>query len=366
MKVVYSPEHEKHDPGLEFRSSALGMVEHPERPVRARSILASLQNSDLFEIVVPEPCALEVLRVVHDAGMLAFLQRCSEYLQKAAAHPSCRSDAVVDRDRCLCGQSHARPRAIIPDSFALRRLDRKPATLLDQAGYYCSDAQTPIVVGTWDAAVAAVSCALTGAKLLLAGERTVYAVCRPPGHHAGRDYYGGYCYLNNAAIAAYHLSQQGKVAVLDIDYHHGNGTQDIFYDSDRVLFVSLHADPNYAYPFYSGYEDEMGTGKGRGCNRNYPLAKDMGEAGYLEVFERAMADVTDFNPDSLVVSLGVDTAAGDPIGDLGLSVEAFREMGAGVGAIGKPIVTLLEGGYGVETASLRSASARAFLLGKND
>jgi acetoin utilization deacetylase AcuC-like enzyme len=203
--------------------------------------------------------------------------------------------------------------------FALRGLDRRPEDPVRQVGYYCFDPQTP----------------------LLEGDRLAYALCRPPGHHAGRDYYGRYCYLNNAALAAQRLLSRGRPAILDLDYHHGNGTQDIFYDSAEVLFVSLHADPNSSYPSFSGYREQRGSGAGLGFNLK----------------------IRAFQPDYLVVSLSVDTVQGDPVGGLQLPVESFPGLGKMIGSLALPSLVVQEGGYSLR---LCGACVTGFLAGLSD
>ena len=188
----------------------------------------------------------------------------------------------------------------------------------------------------------------TGADLLLSGTKAAYALCRPPGHHAGRALYGGYCYLNNAALAAARLSQHQPVAVLDIDYHHGNGTQDIFYDTDRILFISIHADPNHAYPFFCGYAEEEGVGAGLGLNRNLPLSARVDDSQYLQVLDHALETVQAFSPIYLVVSAGADIYRDDPLGNFDLSLEAFAHIGERIADLHLPTLVVQEGGYHIE------------------
>jgi acetoin utilization deacetylase AcuC-like enzyme len=242
--------------------------------------------------------------------------------------------------------------SMLPSGFPARamRQDRIPAGINGRMGYYAFDAGTPIVEGTWDAALAAAQCALTAAALVAEGERSVYALCRPPGHHAGRSVYGGYCYLNNAALAAQHLRDLGssKVAILDVDYHHGNGTQDIFYARDDVLFVSIHGTPDTEYPYFLGYADERGSGAGEDCTRNYPLPGGTGWTAYQDALERALDDIARFGADALVVSLGVDTFEGDPISAFRLQAGDFPLMGTMLARLQLPTVFVQEGGYAVE------------------
>jgi acetoin utilization deacetylase AcuC-like enzyme len=193
-----------------------------------------------------------------------------------------------------------------------------------------------------------------------AGERSAYALCRPPGHHAAAAMYGGFCYLNNAAIAAQWLRQQcgERVAVLDIDYHHGNGTQMIFYADPSVLFCSLHADPNEDYPFYWGGPDERGAGAGLGYNRNWPLPLGTDDAGYLAAVDDALAVIADYAPEYLVVSVGFDTAVGDPVGGFTLTPGGLAAVGEAIAALGLPAVLVQEGGYRLD---MLAANSLAFL-----
>ncbi len=329
MKIIYSEKHNRHAPPYQFLGGR--MAPYPEVPERAERILQALNARGVAEVVFPRAFSPDAVRAVHDPGYL-------HYLEHAYA-------AWVDAG----GTSEA---GLTPDTFAMRSLKGKPDTLIHQAGYYCFETQTPILEGTYGAAWASAGCALTGADLLLEGERAAYALCRPPGHHAGRDVYGGYCYLNNAAIAAMRLSREGRVAILDIDFHHGNGTQDIFYDSNEALFVSIHADPNRKYPYFSGFADEQGQGEGRGFTRNFPLEAGVDEARYLEVLNLALDAIRAFEPAFIVVSLGVDIYQGDPLGDFELSVEAFTRIGERLGQTALPALLVQEGGYDLETVGV--------------
>ena len=264
--------------------------------------------------------------------------------------------------------------AVLPGVLAVRWMARLAENPLAAPGYYAFDLSAPIVAGTYRAARAAANVALTGAALLDAGQRAVYALCRPPGHHAGRDMCGGYCFLNNAAIATEYLlrttnnrhrdketRRQGdtgadlhrssfivhrseRVAVLDIDFHHGNGTQQIFYERDDVLFVSIHADPARHYPYFSGYADEQGVGAGEGCTHNFPLPLGTGWDAYAPALDAATTVIRRFGPDGLVVSLGVDTAAED-YDTFQLVGPDFARIGEAIGALGLPTVLVQEGGY---------------------
>jgi acetoin utilization deacetylase AcuC-like enzyme len=228
--------------------------------------------------------------------------------------------------------------------------DRVPEAIDGKLSYYSFDAGTPLTAGTWDAATAAVDVALTGVELLLAGERSAFALCRPPGHHASADAYGGYCFLNNAAIAAQALRDGGleTVAVLDVDYHHGNGTQLIFDSRADVVFASLHGDPRQEYPYFLGYEDEHGSGDGLGATRNFPMPWGTGFDAWSAALDEACRWIDGHRAEAVVVSLGVDTYAGDPISQFELASTDFPAVGARIAAMGRPTLFVLEGGYATE------------------
>jgi acetoin utilization deacetylase AcuC-like enzyme len=216
-------------------------------------------------------------------------------------------------------------------------------------GLYSMDSGTPLTAGTWVAAKTGADCAVNAAHALRLGERATFALTRPPGHHAGADFFGGYCFLNNAALAAQHLLDDGaaKVGILDIDYHHGNGTQSIFYRRNDVLFTSIHADPRTDYPFYLGHADETGEGAGAGYNMNLPLAAGSSTADWFAALETACIKLASYAPQALVVSLGVDTFAGDPISHFGLQSADFLRIGERIAHLGLPTVFVFEGGYAV-------------------
>ena len=258
----------------------------------------------------------------------------------------------------------------IPDTYLLgaypgpMTLGGLPAAAHHRLGAYLFDTATPIVAGTWGAALAAADVALTAAERVVGGAQLAYGLCRPPGHHAARGMLGGYCYFNNAAIAAEWLRRDGgahRVAILDIDYHHGNGTQQIFWERGDVLYLSLHADPARAYPYYSGYASETGGGDGSGRNRNWPLAAHTALDGYATALAESLSLVTIFAPDApLVISAGFDTFESDPIGDLALHTPDYGEIGRMIAALGMPMIVLQEGGYAVEALG---ANALALLNG---
>jgi acetoin utilization deacetylase AcuC-like enzyme len=237
------------------------------------------------------------------------------------------------------------------------RLERIDARL----GLYSMDASTPIAEGTWESAYWSCQTALSALDAVLGGEPAAFGLCRPPGHHAGADYMGGYCYLNAAAVAAEAAVAAGRrVAILDIDYHHGNGTQDIFYARGDVLFVSIHADPVTDYPFYWGHADECGEGDGEGATLNLPLPRGSDMAAYSPALDAALARVAGFAPDLLLCSYGADTFAGDPISFFGIETDDYAGTARRIASLKLPTVLLMEGGYAVDALG---ANVAAFLSG---
>jgi acetoin utilization deacetylase AcuC-like enzyme len=325
MHVVHSPLHARHDGGVELHRGAL--VPSYESPARVDHILRAVQAAGL-PVVTPRDVALDALHAVHDAAFV-------EFLRTAYAR----------------WQAEGRGGSMLPSGFPARSLrqDVVPAGINGAMGHYAFDAGTPIVAGTWDAAFAAARCALTAAALVSEGARASYALCRPPGHHAARSVYGGYCYLNNAAIAAQALRNAGaaRVAVLDVDYHHGNGTQDIFWTRGDVFFASLHATPDTEYPYFLGYADETGAGDGAGCNLNLPMPRGTTWPAYAEALEVAIRAIERHGADALVVSLGVDTFEHDPISGFALASADFATLGRRIATMGLPTVLVQEGGYAV-------------------
>jgi acetoin utilization deacetylase AcuC-like enzyme/GNAT superfamily N-acetyltransferase len=290
-----------------------------EAPVRIATILKALDGTGLFERAEPRHFADRHLLAVHDSRLVDYLRR------------ACR----------LVGTG----RSAYPYVFPLRNAARPPRELPLRAGYFCIDTFTPINGNAYLAARRAVDCALTAAERVLEGQRLAYALVRPPGHHAERRAFGGFCYFNNTAVAANYLSRYGRVAVLDIDYHHGNGTQDIFYQRADVLTISLHGHPRFSYPYFSGFHEEQGEGVGTGCNLNIALPEAVSPAQYRDALARALARISRFQPSFLVVAAGFDTAAGDPTGSWEHRAKDFHGIGRAIGALGLPCVVVQEGGY---------------------
>lgn len=261
-----------------------------------------------------------------------------------SAVTSVHGGEFVDYLRTICLEL-PESETVYPYVFPVRRPDRKPDALWLRAGYYCIDTFTPLSRNAYLAARGAVDVAWTGAGRLLAGQRVVYSLCRPPGHHAEPALFGGFCYFNNSAIAARRLAERGPVAIVDIDYHHGNGAQAIFWRDPSVLTVSLHGHPSEAYPYFSGFDDEVGEGPGEGTNLNLPLPSGTGDDAYVAALEGALERVRAFAPWALVVGLGFDLMKGDPTGSFTVSPEGMGRIGAALAALGLPILVVQEGGY---------------------
>ncbi|MGW8272920.1 MAG: histone deacetylase family protein, partial [Thermodesulfovibrionales bacterium] len=251
-------------------------------------------------------------------------------------------------------------KSVYPYVFPIRNAARPPKELSVRAGYFCIDTFTPLNRNAYLAAVGAVDCSLTASKKILEGYRIAYALVRPPGHHAERNVFGGFCYFNSAAIAAHYLSRFRRVAVLDVDYHHGNGTQQIFYHRQDVLTVSIHGHPNFAFPYFSGFEDERGTGDGEGFNVNCPLPEHVEGEQYRDILRKALRRITRHRPHFLVISLGLDTARGDPTGTWVLKARDFQMNGRMIGALRLPVLVVQEGGY---DSRVLGTNARNFLVG---
>ena len=343
MKVFASPLHRMHDPELELESSAFHTPF--ENPRRAELILGTLISDAGFDVVEPAEWGTPPIEAVHDPGLVRFLASAWEEYQREV------------------GPTHD----VVPDVFAMPGLragmgggGREPCQASARLGWWCYETTTPITQGTYVAARSAVDVALSAAAAVVAGESVAYGLCRPPGHHAATSLYGGYCFFNNAAIAAHHVASStgSRLAVLDVDYHHGNGTQQIFYERDDVAFVSLHGDPRRAYPYHTGFAEETGAGRGHGSTRNFPLDAGTDDDAYLDVLEQALDAVDDFEPAIVVVSLGFDTFGADPLCDLALTTAGFGRCGEAVARRGRPLVILQEGGYAGEALG---ANALAWL-----
>lgn len=326
MKIAYSELHRKRDAKTELHGGEL----HPpfECPERIDHILAEIEKRQFGEIIAPVDFGLDPVLAVHDAEYVSFLE------------------TAWKEWTALGFQGEAMP-TIWP--VRSMRSDVIPRHFEARLGYYCLAGDTSISQGTWEAAIASKDVALTATKCVLDGERAAFGLCRPPGHHAAYDQYGGYCFFNNAALAAQYARDQGidRVTVLDIDFHHGNGTQQIFYDRADVQFISIHGDPDEAFPHFLGFADEKGENEGRGYTINYPLPPDTGFAVWRDTLASALDEVRRFDPGLLVISLGVDIFENDPISFFKVKSDDFTTIGADIAALDLPTVFLMEGGYAV-------------------
>lgn len=329
MKVVYTPAHLLHDPHVEFETS---QVHSPfEHIGRAEAIRETLQADSRFQFLTPGEWGTAPIEAVHNPGLVTFLAE--GWALYEAQHPGVRE--------------------VVPDVFyrpALRdkmSQGREPQAINGRVGYWCFETTTPLTETTYQAARGAVDTALTTAQLVLDGESSAYGLCRPPGHHATADLYGGYCFFNNAAVAAHHVAATtgAKVTILDVDYHHGNGSQSLFEARADVLYVSLHGDPATEYPFFLGHADETGVGEGAGYTLNLPMPAGTDAATWFAALETACARVLEVGAEALVVSLGLDAYEGDPISRFGLRTADFGRLGARLSGLGLPTLFVLEGGY---------------------
>ena len=326
MIAFFSSEHESHAPAFEiFRGERVACF---ETPARARFVRERLLERG-HTLRLPATDSSAVLAEVHTKRYLNFLQRAwADWVALDPANVQLQPFPSVWPVRTL-------------------RSDIEPANFTARLGLYSMDNGSALVAGTWRAAKAAADSAMSAAALVLAGAPSAFCCTRPPGHHAGADFMGGYCFLNNAAVAAQALRNGGatRVAVLDVDYHHGNGTQSIFYHRNDVLFVSLHGDPRTEYPFYLGHADETGEGEGAGFNLNLPLAAGSSVDAWFAALDRACERIARYGAQALVVSLGLDAFAGDPISKFALQSSDFSRLGERLGRLRLPAVLVLEGGY---------------------
>ena len=305
-----------------------------ESPVRIKSILKELDSVNIFTKIPAREFSEKYLKTVHISSYIEYFKRVCKNLDPG--------------------------KSVYPYVFPIRNSARPPKELAVRAGYYCIDTFTPLNTNAFRAAKGGVDCALTAAEHLLEGYKLTYALVRPPGHHAESRSFGGFCYFNNAAIAAQFLSQYGKVAILDIDYHHGNGQQQIFYERNDVLTLSIHGNPHFAYPYFSGFEDEVGQGPGKGYNINYPLAETISNEHHLRTVEKALRKIAVFAPSYLIVCLGLDTAKGDPTGTWSLVAKDYDRLGQVIGQVRLPTLVVQEGGYNNRVIGV---NARHFFVG---
>ena len=321
MKAFFAEEQKRHDP-IAFLSSGASKP-NPEKPERVERLLAGAKAAGLT-IERPANFGLAPIAAVHTPEYLAFLE------------------TIFARWQRIEGASAE----VIPNIHPLSRTDGYPASAVGQAGFHMADTACPISAETFESGCWSAWSAVAAAQAVASGERAAYALCRPPGHHAFADVAGGFCFLNNSAIAAQALRRTvSRVAILDVDLHHGNGTQGIFYSRPDVLTVSIHADPVRFYPFFWGHAGERGEGAGLGYNLNLPLARKSGDAEFLAAIADAKTRIAAFAPDALVVALGLDAFEGDPFGGLSVTTPGFARIGEAIAALGLPTVIVQEGGY---------------------
>jgi acetoin utilization deacetylase AcuC-like enzyme len=335
MKTIYTEKHKLHHG--DFELVADGLVPVFEMPRRAEIILARVKTMNLGEILAPKDFGLEPIKRIHLPAYVHFLENAwAEWV--AAGHAK-----------------HA-----LPYTWAVRGMNqsREPVAIEAKLGFYSFDAAAPITPTTWEAITGSVNVALTGAELIKSGSRSAFALCRPPGHHAAADYMGGYCFFNNVAVAAQYFLDSGaaRVAILDIDYHHGNGTQTIFYARDDVLVLNLHGDPSVEYPYFLGYADETGVGIGEGFNINYPMPHRTNFETWFSSLELACHKLKEYAPDVVLVSLGVDTYKNDPISQFLLESEDYIRIGSRIAKLGLPTLFVMEGGYAVEEIGVNAVN----------
>ena len=320
MISLYDPTQYRHDP--QFFLSSGAQKPCPEKPSRIDALLSGLHKLGLTPSA-PTDHGIDAIAAIHPERYLTFLQ------------------TIHARWTRIDGASPE----VIPNVHPASRHDGYPLSAVGQAGFHMTDTSCPIGPQTWAAAYASAQCAIHGAELLLTGHNA-YALCRPPGHHAFADLAGGFCYLSNTAIAAQALTLQGrKVAILDIDLHHGNGTQGIFYDRPDVLTVSLHAHPERFYPFFWGYADEHGQAAGHGANLNLPLPRGTGDLDFQRSLDLGLQKITDWGADTLVLALGLDAFVGDPFAGLAVTTQGFAQIARQIHSLGLPTLIVQEGGY---------------------
>jgi len=327
MLTIYSEEHRFQNGQWELID---GQLQPPvEKPERADRIVAAMRDVSSTEMMAPEAVHDRWLTHVHTPDYVEFLR--GAWDEWVTAH----------------GEWDA-----LPLNWVGRVMRPVPPVSIDgKLGYYSFDAGTPVTSGTWRAITASADVALTGARKVALGADKVFSLCRPPGHHASADCYGGYCFLNNAALAATFLRNPGyeKSAIVNVDYHHGNGTQSIFYQRSDVLFVSIHADPRQEFPFFLGHGEETGTGAGEGYNLNLPLPWGTGwDDGYARALETACRRVDSYDPDVVIVSLGTDTHKDDPISQFRLETSHFGDIGKRLRQLARPTLIVMEGGYAID------------------
>ena len=335
MRTIYTEKHKLRDSKTELYGGEF--VPPFECPVRAEYVLNRVNEVNLGAVDAPDEYGLEQILRVHDSAFIDFLQSCWEDWKAAGM----KGEAIP-----TVWPGRSMPSSRVPDHIEGRM------------GYYCLATETSISDGTWEAAKAAANVALTAQAQIADGAGSAFALCRPPGHHASTDAYGGYCFINNAAVSAQTFLDQGakRVAILDVDFHHGNGTQEIFYNRSDVMFCSLHGDPRDAFPHFLGYADEKGSGNGEGYNFNYPMGPGTPYSQWSDALDDALIKIKNYAPDALIISLGVDTFENDPISFFKLKSDDFSDYGSRIAALKLPTLFIMEGGYAVEEIGINAVN----------
>jgi acetoin utilization deacetylase AcuC-like enzyme len=328
MRVFFSSHHKYHHPKVFISKGQV--VESPEKPQRADILEASARAAG-HNLIEAEKHGLKPVEAVHDKDYICFLKN-------AWAEWELMPNSGKE---------------IIPNIHPGRNMSALPQSVISLSGHYQADTACPIGHGTWEGIQTSSDVAVSGAMAIMQDTKNniqnsfAYSLCRPPGHHAYSDQAGGFCFFNNSAIAAQYCRDHGakKVAILDIDVHHGNGTQGIFYDRSDVMTVSLHGDPSTYYPFFAGYSDEIGIRKGEGFNFNYPMPKNTGDKAYLNTLKKAIDRISLYQPNVLIIALGLDASIDDPLAFLSITTEGFYKIGEIIGSSQVPTILIQEGGY---------------------
>ena len=328
MKIFYSDKEKLHKPKFEWNFGK--NVPYPEKYSREQVIKKALIDKGYGEIMSePKEFPEKFIRALHTDELIDHIKECEQRLEEGEE--------------------------AYPHIFPYRDFGNYSKLNLFRAGYHCFDVGTYLCKYTFVAAKAAVDCALNGAELIAKGkEDRIFAMCRPPGHHASRNYYGGYCIFNNAAVAAFYLSKIGRVAILDLDFHHGNGTQSIFYEHPQVVYISIHGDPKNNYPYFSGFSNETGENLGKGYNINIPLPAGTDNKYYREHFLKALKQLKTHNVKFLVLSMGFDIFKEDKLGDFEITSDFFHEIGSTINKLDMPVLACQEGGYEIEHLGLNA------------
>lgn len=339
IPLLYSSDHFLHTPVSEFDQGHL--IEYRENPERIEGIFHHLTSRRLGWRIQPvQPATTSDLCSIHSLEMLDFLEACSNSINDDSSY-------------------------IYADFFSIRSsMNKRPKSLGGCMGIYATDPYSPIGKGTWKAILSAAGLALQGAEMILNHQTTcAYALCRPPGHHAGPDFFGSYCYTNHAALAANRLAVSGRVAILDIDYHHGNGTQAVFWDDPRVLYASLHIDPNLDFPYLNGYSNETGGSQAPGSTINIPLSMGTNSLNYIQALNVLLQAIHAFQPAALVVSVGFDPYQNDPLSAFRVEAGAYTTIGSEIGMLRLPVLFVQEGGYAVHELPILAENLISGYLG---